>query len=82
MIGLSAEEAEVAETSSERMRTVKKGRKVIVTSPGKPAAKDTPVVEDERAADAARSALFARLRKQRAVKAGRGTRNELYDGER
>ena len=64
---------------SELLRTVKKGRSVIVTSHGKPVAKITPLVEDERAAEAARSVLFARLRAERAVKAGRWTRDELYD---
>ena len=64
---------------SELLRTVKKGRSVIVTNHGKPVAKITPVVEDEREADGARSALFARLRKERAVNAGRWTRDELYD---
>ena len=39
----------------------------------------TPIVEDERAAEGARSALFARLRTERAVNAGRWTRDELYD---
>ena len=64
---------------SELLRTVKKGRSVIVTSHGKPVAKITPVVEDEGTAEAARSALFARLRTQRPVNAGRWTRDELYD---
>ena len=41
---------------------MKKGRSVIVTSHGKPVAKITPIVGDERAAEGARSALFARLR--------------------
>lgn len=63
---------------SEVLRTVKKGRSVIVTSHGKPVAKITPVVEGEQAAKGARSALFARLRAERAVKAGRWTREELY----
>ena len=64
---------------SELLRTVKKGRSVIITSHGNPVAKITPVVEDERAAAGARSALFARLRTQRAVNIGRWTRDELYD---
>ena len=64
---------------SELLRTVKKGRSVLVTSHGKPVARVTPVIEDERAAEAARSALFARLRKGRAGNAGRWTRDELYD---
>jgi prevent-host-death family protein len=64
---------------SELLRTVKQGRSVIVTSHGKPVAKITHVDEDERAAEGARSALFARLRTGRAVNAGRWTRDELYD---
>jgi prevent-host-death family protein len=64
---------------SELLRTVKQGRSVVVTSHGKPVAKITPVGEDERTAEGARSALFARLRRERVVKAGRWTRDELYD---
>jgi len=64
---------------SELLRTVKKGGSVVVTSHGKPVARITPVVEGERDAEAARSALFARLRTERAVKAGPWTRDELYD---
>jgi prevent-host-death family protein len=63
---------------SELLSTVKKGRIVIVTSHGKPVAKISPALEDERAKKAARLALLARLRKQRAVVAGRWTRDELY----
>ena len=64
---------------SELLRTVKKGRSVVVTSHGKPVARITPVLDDERAAEGARSALFARLRTERAVKVGRWTRDELYN---
>lgn len=64
---------------SELLRTVKKGRSVVVTSHGKPVAKISPVVEDNRTAEGARSALFARLRRERAVNSGRWTRDELYD---
>jgi prevent-host-death family protein len=64
---------------SELLRTVKKGRSVVVTSHGKPVAKITPVAEDDRAAAGARSVLFARLRGEPVVKAGRWTRDELYD---
>lgn len=71
--------AEANRRFSELLRTVKKGRSVIVTSHGKPVAKITPMIQDERAAEGARSALFARLRRERAVKAGRWTRDELYD---
>ena len=69
---------------SELLRTVKKGQSVVVTSHGKPVAKISPVAddnkaEDNRAAEGARSALFTRLRRERAVNAGRWTRDELYD---
>jgi prevent-host-death family protein len=64
---------------SELLRTVQKGRSVVVTSHGKPVAKITRVAEDDRAAEGARSALFARLKRERVVKAGRWTRDELYD---
>jgi prevent-host-death family protein len=64
---------------SELLRTVKKGRSVVVTSHGKPVAKISPVVEDNRAAEGARSVLFARLRRERVVNAGRWTRDQLYD---
>lgn len=64
---------------SELLRTVKKGRSVVVTSHGKPVAKISPVVEDNRAAEGARSALFARLRRERVVNAGGWTRDDLYD---
>jgi prevent-host-death family protein len=67
---------------SELLRTVKTGRSVVVTSHGKPVAKISPVIEDDRAAEGARSALFARLRRERAVNAGRWTRDELYDDAR
>ena len=64
---------------SELLRMVKKGRSVIVTSHGKPVAKISPAAEFEGAAEGPRSALFARLRTERAVNAGRWTRDELYD---
>ena len=64
---------------SELLRTVKKGRSVVVTSHGKPVAKITPIVDDERAAEGARAALFARLRTERAANVGGWTRDELYD---
>ena len=64
---------------SELLRTVQKGRSVVVTSHGKPVARIAPVAGNDRAAEMARSALFARLKKERVVKAGRWTRDELYD---
>jgi prevent-host-death family protein len=67
---------------SELLRTVKKGGSVVVTSHGKPVAKISPVVEDDLAAEGARSALFTRLRRERVVNVGRWTRDELYDDVR
>jgi prevent-host-death family protein len=64
---------------SELLRAVKKGQSVVVTSHGKPVAKISPIVEDNRAVDGARSVLLARLRRERVVNAGRWTRDELYD---
>ncbi len=64
---------------SELLRTVKSGHSVVVTSHGKAVAKIVPIADDERFAKSARAALFARLRTQRAVTAGRWTRDELYD---
>jgi prevent-host-death family protein len=64
---------------SELLRTVKEGRSVVVTSHGKAVAKISPVVEDDRVAEGARAALFARLRRERAVNAGRWARDDLYD---
>ncbi len=64
---------------SELLRSVKKGRSVVVTSHGRPVAKISPVTEDDRTADSARSLLFARLRKERVVNVGRWKRDELYD---
>jgi prevent-host-death family protein len=63
---------------SELLRIVKGGRSVIVTSHDKPVAKITPLTEDVRTVEKARSALFNRLRKQRAIDVGRWTRDELY----
>jgi prevent-host-death family protein len=66
---------------SELLRTVKKGESVIVTSHGKPVAKIIPI-EADRSGEGARTALFARLRRERVVKAGRWTREDLYDDAR
>ena len=64
---------------SELLRTVKRGRSVIITSHGKPVARIAPATGEEQTAAGARSALFSRLRTERAVNAGRWTRDELYD---
>ena len=67
---------------SEVLQTVRKGRRVVVTSHGKPVAKIVPLVDDERTAKEARSALLARLRRERVMNVGRWTRDDLYDEPR
>ena len=64
---------------SELLRTVRKGRSVLVTSHGTPVARIVPVAEDDRTAEGARSALFARLRTEPVARIGRWTRDELYE---
>jgi prevent-host-death family protein len=66
---------------SELLRTVKKGGSVIITSHGKPVAKIIPFQADS-SGEGARTALFARLRRERVVKVGRWTREDLYDDAR
>jgi prevent-host-death family protein len=50
--------AEANRRFSELLRTVKAGRSVVVTSHGKPVAKISPAIDDDRASQGARSALF------------------------
>ena len=54
-------------------------RGVVVTDHEESVTRITRVTEDQHAAEAARSILFARLRKQRAVKIDRWTRVGLYN---
>lgn len=64
---------------SELLRAVRRGRSVLVTSHGRPVARIVPVAEEYRTRNTARSALFARLRRERLAAIGRWTRDELYD---
>jgi prevent-host-death family protein len=64
---------------SELLRTVRRGRSVLVTSHGKPVARIVPVAEDGRILESARSTLLARLRRERVVRIGGWTRDELYE---
>jgi prevent-host-death family protein len=70
---------------SDLLRGVRKGRTYVVTSHGRPVAKLVPAERDERNAAAARAALLARLKSQRAAKDDkvrkRWTRDELYEDE-
>lgn len=65
---------------SEILRTVRKGKTVVVTSHGKPVARIVPMTEDDRTVRGARAALFQRLRTQPAVNVGPWSRDELYEG--
>ncbi|HXY25588.1 MAG TPA: type II toxin-antitoxin system prevent-host-death family antitoxin [Candidatus Acidoferrum sp.] len=68
---------------SELLRGVRKGRRYVVTSHGKPVAKLVPADVDERAVQSARAVLFERLHSQRPAKTRgarrRWTREELYE---
>ena len=65
---------------SETLRTVRRGHSVVVTSHGKDVARIAPVENDSAVRRGARAALVNRLRSERVVKAGRWTREELYEG--
>lgn len=63
------------------LRGVRAGRRYVVTSHGRPVARLVPADEDQVGRSAARSALYSRLKKQRAIQAGRWTRDELYEDD-
>ncbi|HJZ70238.1 MAG TPA: type II toxin-antitoxin system prevent-host-death family antitoxin [Vicinamibacterales bacterium] len=65
---------------SKLLRGVRDGESYVITSHGKPVAKLVPADARDLVRDAAKRALIARLRAQRAgARAGRWTRDELYD---
>jgi prevent-host-death family protein len=68
---------------SELLRGVRKGRRYVVTSHGKPVAKLVPADLDERTAQSSRMILFERLQSQEPVKGPgarrRWKREELYE---
>jgi prevent-host-death family protein len=68
---------------SELLRGVRKGRRYVITSHGKPVAKLVPADTDGRDAEAARSVLLSRLESQKPSKGPtarrRWTREELYE---
>ncbi len=73
--------AEANRKFSQLLQGVRQGRSYVVTSHGKPVAKISPVEESEKTQASARETLFARLRRQPAVQAGRWSREELYQDE-
>ena len=61
------------------LRRVRTGASFIVTSHGKPVARLVPASAGDRLVSTAREVLFARLERTRVRKAGRWTRDELYE---
>ncbi|HEV2197266.1 MAG TPA: type II toxin-antitoxin system prevent-host-death family antitoxin [Candidatus Acidoferrum sp.] len=68
---------------SELLRGVRKGRRYVVTSHGKPVAKLVPAEGDEGAVRSSRARLFERLQLQKPLKDSaarrRWKREELYE---
>lgn len=71
--------AEANRMFSTLLRHVRTGASYIVTSHGKPVARLVPANAGDRLARTARDVLFARLERTRVRKAGRWTRDELYE---
>lgn len=65
---------------SKMLREVEAGRSCTITNHGRPVARLVPVRAQDRLRAAAKGALLARLRKQRASgPVGKWTRDELYE---
>ena len=64
---------------SQLLHGVRKGQSYLVTSHGKPVARIVPASERDEVAPGARDVLLARLRSQPVVRAGRWTRDQLYE---
>jgi prevent-host-death family protein len=69
-------------TFSRLLTGVRQGRSYVVTSHGQPIARISPVTVAEKTRADARKALLDRLRKQAVTRAGRWTRDELYEDGR
>jgi prevent-host-death family protein len=70
--------AEARQRFAQLLRGVRDGRSYVVTVHGRPVAQIVPVRMPDRTRAAAHACLFARLRAQPTVDAGRWTRDELY----
>ncbi len=71
--------AEANRKFSSVLREVRQGGTYVITSHGKPVAKLVPVEPEKQPREAARKALFDRLRNQPTLDVGPWTRDELYD---
>jgi prevent-host-death family protein len=67
---------------SRLLREVRQGKSYVVTSHGRPVARIVPVTEDADARQRAWSRLLERLESQPALKAGKWTRDELYERDK
>ena len=75
--GISA--ADANREFSRVLRDVREGCHYVVTSHGRPVARIVPIGREASIRVAARTELFNRLERERVVKAGRWTRDELYE---
>lgn len=64
---------------SQLLHGVRKGRRYLVTSHGRPIATIAPADEPEGVEIRAREILLTRLKGQQVTKIGRWTRDELYE---
>jgi prevent-host-death family protein len=71
--------AEANRQFSRLLREVNSGQTYVVTAHGKPVAQLSPINAHAKVIAGARKALLARLRSQRAIDAGRWSRDELYE---
>ncbi len=75
----SATAANANRNFSGLLAEVKRGRTVTITSHGHPVARMVPVGAGTNVTNAARAALFARLRRGRLQQVGCWTRDDLYE---
>jgi prevent-host-death family protein len=73
--------AEANRRFSQLLRGVREGHTYVITSHGEPVARMVPAGRDRAVADAAFKILMDRLKSQKAVNAGRWTRDELYEDD-
>ncbi|MGE0256240.1 MAG: type II toxin-antitoxin system Phd/YefM family antitoxin [Alphaproteobacteria bacterium] len=71
--------AEANRKFSALLRGVREGHSYVVTSHGKPVARIVPAGDRAVVAAGARDVLLERLARQPVVRAGRWTRDELYE---
>ena len=81
-MSLAVSAAEANRGFSGLLGQVKAGRTYTITSHGRPVARMVPVRAGSDVTDAARSALFRRLRSARITKTAAWTRDELYENRR